>query len=144
MSEQLLLQNVVHPGRPNRKEQYTAIRKLAIELILGTDMATHFDNHKLCKRTVDESGPDPQRWEHPAIALQWMVHTADICSTARPFATADLWTDRLLDEFFLQGDRERELGLPVSPLCDRLASDGGLLSGVLCRRPQPLQRPGWI
>jgi hypothetical protein len=26
---------------------------------------------------------------------------------------------RVLDEFFLQGDKERDLGLPISNLCDR-------------------------
>jgi cAMP-specific phosphodiesterase 4 len=29
------------------------------------------------------------------------------------------WADRVLEEFFLQGDRERAQGLPVSPLMDR-------------------------
>ena len=30
-----------------------------------------------------------------------------------------LWTDRCLEEFFAQGDLERERGMPVSPNCDR-------------------------
>lgn len=33
-----------------------------------------------------------------------------------------LWTDRCLDEFFAQGDKERERGLPISPNCDRNAT----------------------
>ena len=30
-----------------------------------------------------------------------------------------LWTDRCLDEFFEQGDKERNMGVPISPNCDR-------------------------
>ena len=29
------------------------------------------------------------------------------------------WTNGLVEEFFRQGDAERDLGLPFSPLCDR-------------------------
>lgn len=29
------------------------------------------------------------------------------------------WANRVLEEFFLQGDRERSQGLPVSPMMDR-------------------------
>jgi hypothetical protein len=29
------------------------------------------------------------------------------------------WVSSLEEEFFLQGDRERQMGVPLSPLCDR-------------------------
>ena len=29
------------------------------------------------------------------------------------------WTQRLMFEYFAQGDKEKELDLPISPLCDR-------------------------
>ena len=32
------------------------------------------------------------------------------------------WTQRILQEFFEQGDQERRLGLPISPMMDRTAS----------------------
>ncbi len=32
------------------------------------------------------------------------------------------WSLRVLEEFFNQGDREKEEGLPVTPLCDRLTT----------------------
>merc|ERR1712176_1657334 len=48
-----------------------------------------------------------------------VVHAADLSNTTRPNHISLRWTDRVLDEFFKQGDRERELGRQISPLCDR-------------------------
>jgi len=104
---------------PLSREQYTAVRKLVVDFILGTDMVSHFDNMKQFKHALEEFGTDIATWESPGMVLHWVVHAADISSTARPLHTADRWTGMLTKEFFDQGDRERELGLPISPLCDR-------------------------
>jgi 3'5'-cyclic nucleotide phosphodiesterase len=40
-------------------------------------------------------------------------------SVRRPPWLAGMWTRAVYDEFFKQGDSEKEMGLDVSPLCDR-------------------------
>ncbi|KAF0034487.1 hypothetical protein F2P81_012245 [Scophthalmus maximus] len=52
-------------------------------------------------------------------ALSLLLHTADISHPSKPWALHSRWTKALMEEFFRQGDREAELGLPFSPLCDR-------------------------
>lgn len=54
-----------------------------------------------------------------AQILQNMVHCADLSNTAKPLDLYTKWMHRLMDEFFLQGDRERAAGLDISPMCDR-------------------------
>ena len=44
---------------------------------------------------------------------------SDLGHAAKPFRYHRKWAERVSEEFFKQGDRERELNLPISPLCDR-------------------------
>ena len=50
--------------------------------------------------------------------LKLLMHMADISNSAKRKNVSIQWTNCVLKEFFLQGDCEKELGLPVSPLCN--------------------------
>jgi len=54
--------------------------------------------------------------------LQSLVHCADLSNPAKPLALYRQWNDRVLQEFFRQGDLERQQGLEISPMCDRLTA----------------------
>ena len=51
--------------------------------------------------------------------LQNLVHCSDLSNPTKPLDIYTRWVDRITEEFFLQGDKEKELGLSFSPLCDR-------------------------
>ena len=51
--------------------------------------------------------------------LQNMVHCADLSNPTKPLEAYKLWVDRIMEEFFQQGDKERGAGLDISPMCDR-------------------------
>ncbi|XP_060113732.1 uncharacterized protein LOC132585868 [Heteronotia binoei] len=55
--------------------------------------------------------------------MSTMVHVADLSHPAKPWELHIRWSEGIMDEFFKQGDMEAELGLPISPLCDRVATN---------------------
>ena len=57
--------------------------------------------------------------EHRSKVLCFLLHSADISNPAKPWDIHNRWTTRIMEEFFQQGDREKQLSLPPSPLCDR-------------------------
>lgn len=53
------------------------------------------------------------------LLLRNLLHAADLSNPTRPQEHYSRWVERIMSEFFLQGDTERELGIDVSPMCDR-------------------------
>lgn len=108
-----ILENLTH-------EQYASVRKLFIDVVLATDMASHFPLLKRFTSAVEAGGPHVSSWQKDSeVFLQVLVHASDISASGKPRHHAIQWTDRVLEEFFRQGDMERAAGRAVSPLCDR-------------------------
>ncbi|KAJ3601787.1 hypothetical protein NHX12_029551 [Muraenolepis orangiensis] len=96
------------------REEWMELRALVIEMVLSTDMTSHLLQVKDMKSCLQQQ----ERINKPR-ALSLLLHTADISHPSKPWALHSRWTQALMEEFFRQGDREAELGLPFSPLCDR-------------------------
>lgn len=105
-------------------------RKLIIESVLGTDMSNHFASVARMKdmlttsvnADISSETKKKMKFDNEAswFVLHFLMHVADISNCAKALNTSRQWTDRVLKEFFRQGDKEKEEELPVSPLCDRL------------------------
>ncbi|CAK9094572.1 5'-cyclic nucleotide phosphodiesterase 1C (Cam-PDE 1C) (3' [Durusdinium trenchii] len=104
-------------------EHRNRLRKEMVEVVLGTDMSSHFGNVADFKTLVEKLGSDPTEWHHEPKAMSALrvmaLHAMDISNPAKVLSLSDKWSDLLRQEFFLQGDEEKHLGLPISPLCDR-------------------------
>ncbi|KAL3998039.1 3'5'-cyclic nucleotide phosphodiesterase family protein [Acanthocheilonema viteae] len=96
------------------REEFRELRNLLIEIVLATDMSSHFAQIKTMKAMLSSpEGIDKIK----AICL--IVHACDISHASKPWELHSRWTEGVLEEFFRQGDLEASMGLPYSPLCDR-------------------------
>ena len=49
-----------------------------------------------------------------------LIKCCDISNEVRPMEVSEPWVDCLLEEYFMQSDREKSEGLPVAPFMDRV------------------------
>ncbi|XP_050432949.1 high affinity cAMP-specific 3',5'-cyclic phosphodiesterase 7A-like isoform X2 [Adelges cooleyi] len=111
----LLESHVAEKLSPIRRELESQISSL----ILATDITRQpeflqkFSNH-LEKGELDMRDPALRHF-----VLQIALKCADISNPCRPWDVSRKWSLKVCDEFFRQGDYERQLGLPVTDICDR-------------------------
>lgn len=53
------------------------------------------------------------------LIMELILHCADISNPLKEFELSLVWADMVIEEFCKQGDREKAMGLEVSPMCDR-------------------------
>jgi len=109
------------------KDDWQKLRKLSIDIVLSTDMSKHMTLLANMKTMIETQLVDTTKDGHlylgnyssKSLVLQNMVHCADLSNPTKPLSLYRRWTSNILEEFFQQGDREREQGLSISPNCDR-------------------------
>lgn len=105
----------------SKRKRYV-IMKYAKETILGTDMAKH--NVTMANLQAKLDNFEDIHLGHQRLEIMEVIcHTADLSNPTKPPHIYNEWADRVMSEFFRQGDLERSRGLPISMLCDRLKPD---------------------
>uniref|UniRef100_A0A673YS21 Phosphodiesterase n=1 Tax=Salmo trutta TaxID=8032 RepID=A0A673YS21_SALTR len=107
------------------KRQRQSLRKLVIDMVLATDMSKHMSllaDLKTMVETKKVTSSGVLLLDHYTDRIQVlrnMVHCADLSNPTKPLVVYREWTERIMEEFFRQGDKERERGMEISPMCDK-------------------------
>ncbi|XP_077580141.1 3',5'-cyclic-AMP phosphodiesterase 4C isoform X3 [Stigmatopora nigra] len=107
------------------KKQRHSLRQLVIDMVLATDMSKHMNLLADLKTMVETKKVTSlgvlllDNYSDRIQVLQNMVHCADLSNPTKPLELYRQWTDRIMVEFFTQGDRERDKGMEISPMCDK-------------------------
>ncbi|XP_040300868.1 3',5'-cyclic-AMP phosphodiesterase 4C isoform X6 [Herpailurus yagouaroundi] len=106
-------------------KQRLSLRRMVIDMVLATDMSKHMNLLADLKTMVETKKVTSlgvlllDNYSDRIQVLQNLVHCADLSNPTKPLELYRRWTDRIMAEFFQQGDRERESGLDISPMCDK-------------------------
>uniref|UniRef100_A0A3B1JS58 Phosphodiesterase n=1 Tax=Astyanax mexicanus TaxID=7994 RepID=A0A3B1JS58_ASTMX len=96
------------------KKQRQSLRKMVIDIVLATDMSKHMNLLADLKTMVETKKVTSSgvllldNYSDRIQVLQNMVHCADLSNPTKP-----------LQLYRHQGDRERERGMEISPMCDK-------------------------
>uniref|UniRef100_A0A672RCG6 Phosphodiesterase n=1 Tax=Sinocyclocheilus grahami TaxID=75366 RepID=A0A672RCG6_SINGR len=107
------------------KKQRQSLRQMTIDMVLSTDMSKHMNFLADLKTMVETKKVTSlgvlllDNYSDRIQVLQNMVHCADLSNPTKPLELYREWTDRIMVELFSQGDRERDRGIEISPMCDK-------------------------
>lgn len=104
--------------------EYRTFRSLVISLVLATDMANHAS---LIERIstyffFKETSPTSNMADSKTL-LQTLLHAADISNATKPWSIYIQSAEKIMEEFFVQGDLEKIHCADDKPTFDRESTD---------------------
>jgi len=124
------------------KDDFQEVRNICVKSILHTDNAHHFQmirdlqvfheiHAEILQEQMDCHQVDPEEFPSKDVVSAYrpkdtrqliactILHASDISNPTKPFRICRIWAHQCLEEFFIQGDREKAAGIPVQSLNDR-------------------------
>ena len=132
------------------KNEYSYVRKRMIELVLATDMSFHsriialmknrVENNNIkegenCEKIINKEKNDNIFNEQQEV-LNYLIHIGDLSHSSKQFDITYKWSYLLSEEFWRQGDEEKEKGFSVNFLFERSNTDVprnqvGFMKGII-------------
>ncbi|KAJ3124430.1 High affinity cAMP-specific 3',5'-cyclic phosphodiesterase 7A [Physocladia obscura] len=103
-----------------------AVREMVVGAVLATDIATHFDWIGKFKNKVGGGAGASLNLGlkvDKRLVLNMAIKCADVNNPTKPLECCKFWTEKIMEEFFRQGDEEQRRGLNVSMFMNRGATD---------------------
>lgn len=98
-------------------DEKKTFRTLVVNSVLATDLANHMEvtgKWNACRVEFKKDESNSRM-----LLLQIILKCADVANPAKNFEQAKYWAEMVQEEFFAQGDLEKEHELPVSAFMDR-------------------------
>ena len=95
------------------KDSYQKIREQMIACVLYTDMVRHNKTIDFMKEIVQYKNYENKQQNF----MNLLIHSADISNPTKKSDLYFKWAKLVVEEFYLQGDKEKKLGMKCS--CDR-------------------------
>ncbi|KRX06400.1 hypothetical protein PPERSA_05013 [Pseudocohnilembus persalinus] len=116
-------------------QNFQKFREMSINMVLATDMSKHFTDIAKAKGRLSQDDFDITS-KDKAMCMELILHAADVSNPIKPWDVCFQWTEKVMEEFWDQGDKEKAEDLPVTYLCDRYTtnmakSQGGFIDFVV-------------
>ena len=111
--------NITKNFGPDDRKRF---REICISTVLATDMAKNFEIVGQFKNLVQSDPEKCIKWdnkEHVELVMKMILKLGDVSHPARKFATHYKWSQRCVEEFYMQGDKEKANGMEPLGFMDR-------------------------
>ena len=103
--------------------EFKDVRKKLTQIVISTDMALHSEHMNEMKDLLITGELDILDESKKTFLMSMCLHVSDLTNPSKRWMESYKWACLVYEEFFVQGDKELELGIPVSAMTNRLGTN---------------------